>query len=225
MSVRRSIDTGALAKALSRPGIDTRVWLSYAVVTDLGFDPNEGPFADIQYVPSGTTDTCLIGAPYAGNSFGAWFPLEVDDLVLVAVPSGDSNTGPVLIQRVWSAADPPMAEMGQSGELSKDVVLRMKPGQKLRILTSATGDGVSFTVAGDGNIVLDPQGSGLAVIGASSPSGTQPIGLGTAIKGHFDALKTWLDEHVHPTGSPNTGVPTVVSPSVPTVEASKGVVK
>ena len=63
-------------------------------------------------------------------------------------------------------------------------------------------------------------------IGDAAASST--IGLGNAIKGHFDAQKSYLDAHTHVAGtlaSPSggvtgaTGVPSSASPSVPDVES------
>lgn len=62
----------------------------------------------------------------------------------------------------------------------------------------------------------------------------QPIGLGTSLKDHLDALKSYIDGHTHPVpgtgttcvnGSPWTGTatsaaPSSSSPSVPTVEST-----
>src|SRR5216683_3334457 len=107
MRGRASIDLSKLSAAAARPGIDTRIWLTLAVVKELGYDSAEGIFADVQFQPSGEIETCFVGSAYSGGQFGMYCPLRVGDTVLVAVPSGDPNNGPIIISRQWDASDPP----------------------------------------------------------------------------------------------------------------------
>lgn len=133
------LDAAKLASLASRPGVDPRVWLSLAVVTEVGFDPKEGLFADLRFVPTGEEETAYIGTNYAGKGFGEHSPLAKDDLVLVAVPGGDPGLGCIIIARWNSAADKPPAEFGDGDEPTKDRVLRVEPGQNLRIYVSGGG--------------------------------------------------------------------------------------
>lgn len=141
---RRSIDLGSLSAAVSRPGIDPRTWVTLAEVIEAGFDAENGFFADVVYIPSDEEQTCLVGAQYAGEHYGLWTPLEPGDIVVVAVPNGDSNAGPVIISRVWQVTAPPPPEGGTGTEPTLDVILRVKPGRKLRIHTSETGGDVEI---------------------------------------------------------------------------------
>jgi len=78
-------------------------------VTDLGFDALEGVFADVRFVPDGTTETAYVGSAFAGNGHGMWCPLRVGDLVVVVIPDGDPNSGPVVVCRVWNGRQRPHA--------------------------------------------------------------------------------------------------------------------
>lgn len=160
----RAVDAGRLANMVSRPGIDPRVFLTLAVVTELGYDPEFGPLADVQFIPGGEEETCLLGAPYAGGGFGAFFPPKVDDTVLVAIPEGDPGHGPVVVARMWSGGDRPFAEMqagspGEDGEPNPttDVVLRTEAGRKLRVWASG-GGAIELHVEGTGDVTIDAGG-------------------------------------------------------------------
>ncbi|KKN72088.1 hypothetical protein LCGC14_0414830 [marine sediment metagenome] len=235
---RTSPDMGRLANAVSRPGIDPRVWLTLAVVLDVGYDANEGIFADVQFQPDGTVETCLLGAPYAGAEFGAYFPVNVDDTVLVAVPSGDPSTGPTLIARMWNSGDKPHADFqseDEEEEPTKDVVLRIQPGRKLKIRTSDDGDGVDITVEGNGDVVIQATGDGKVFIGGTD--GTQPSTLADTLTDFLNSQKTKLDTainflktHVHietgATTDPPTGASLIeTTPNVPDVKANEVEIK
>jgi len=128
-----------LSSAVARPGADPRVWLTLATVVDLGFDPDEGLFADVKYQPSGDMETALVAAPYAGSRFGSWRPLRVDDTVLVAVPMGDPGHGPVIVARMWNAGDPPNAAFGNGQDPVEDWVDVIEPGKNYILKTSDNG--------------------------------------------------------------------------------------
>ena len=160
---RSSVDVGRLSAAASRPGIDPRVWLTLAVVDVIGFDPENGIFADITYQPDGTKETALVGSAYAGDEFGFYCPVAVGDTVLVAVAGGDPGNGPVIVSRMWGGPDKPNAELQSSADpedATQDVVLRVRPGQKFKIRTSGANDGVDIAVEGDGGYNIDVQGTG-----------------------------------------------------------------
>ena len=148
--MRTSPDVGAMSAAVSRPGIDPRVWLTLAVVSRVGFDADEGPFADVQYQPGGENETALIGSSYAGNEFGDWGDVAEGDTVLVAQPMGDPGNGPVIICRMWNAGDAPFSEMGDGDTPTTNRVIRVKPGSKFVVRTSGDGDGIDMRTGGDG---------------------------------------------------------------------------
>lgn len=235
---RSSVDVGRLSAAASRPGIDPRVWLTLAVVEEIGFDPDNGVFADIIYQPDGTRETALVGAAYAGNEFGFYCPIEVGDTVLVAVAGGDPGNGPVIVSRMWGGPDKPSSDFQNADEsenATQDVVLRVKPGQKFKVRTSGSSDGVDITVEGDGNVLIQATGDGKVYLGGTD--GTEPIALGTTLKNYLTELKNWADNHTHVytddslglqlTTPPASAPPAVLnpSPSVPDIEADEAEVK
>jgi hypothetical protein len=132
---RRTIDIGRLSRLVARPGVDPRVWVALARVTDVGYDENEGFFADVTMIPTGEEQTAMISSLYTGPSYGFWPAVEVGDLVVVVVPQGDPNAGPVIIGQIWNTEYPPPSEARGTGsdntDVSPNVVLKTKGGAKL----------------------------------------------------------------------------------------------
>jgi len=152
--MRTTIDTGRAGRALAAPGMDPRVWVTLAIITDRGVDPQTGVYVDIKTIPAGDEDTCVVGSGYVGNGYGAWLPLRVDDLVVIGYPRGDSGMGPVVLQRLWSGSDKPPAELGGDGaEPPDEPVIVIGEGQTARIICRP-GASVTVTAAG-GQIALD----------------------------------------------------------------------
>lgn len=164
MTARRGIDVSSLAAAVSRPGVDPRVWLSVAHVTAVGFDAAEGMFADLVLLPGNVVETAYMGAPYAGTLCGDHCPLEVGDTVLVAVPGGDPNEGPVIVAR-WNNAggDPPHPDFAEGDEPSPHRQIRVREGNKLMLRTSGAS-GLMSLVSEDGDAEL------------TAPSGVSHLG-------------------------------------------------
>lgn len=133
--MRKSLDVRRLGAAASYPGIDPRIWVAMATVTDIGFDADEGIFADVQLQPDGDIFTAYVATPYAGNGYGAHYPLEVGDTVLVAIPLGDADGPSFIIARAWNAADKPMAEAGSGEDIVEEVVIKTKSGKSYKLLT------------------------------------------------------------------------------------------
>lgn len=182
----RGLTPGRMAAMLARPNMDTRFHLKLAVVDRVVVDPVEGIFADITLIPDEQPETAFVGSAYAGGGFGFYFPLSEGDTVLVGIPDGDCDTGPVIISRMWDAGDPPFAEMkgpatDEEGQFdpSPDVILRAKPGVNTRIIVSA-GANVSITVEGAGNINLHVDG-GSVNLGMSEHTAMQGVVQGEAI--------------------------------------------
>ena len=158
-------DLGRLANAVSRPGIDPRIWVSYATVTSEPYiETDEGVediFVDVRLHPSEQLETARVGTIYAGDGFGFYTPLHQDDEVLIGAPSGDPDEGLVVIQRLWSPFAVPPPEVVENPE---DVTLVVQEGKNVRIVAMGGGDliidtvdgsGVSINVQGDGNVNLN----------------------------------------------------------------------
>lgn len=185
------IDTERLSNAVSRPGIDPRIWVSYAVLTSnpvVDTDPgDQDVIANVMLMPSGTIETARVGAIYAGNGFGLYTPLYKGDEVLVVAPSGDPDQGLVITQRLWSPSDLPPEGLGDTLE---DVTLVIQPDKNLRI-----------TAKGGGNVYLTVD-TGKVYLGA--PDGTEPAAKGQSLKSYLDNLANLLNLHVHTSTAPGT---------------------
>lgn len=129
-------DFARIAAAVSRPGIDPRIWESLAFVRAVVVDPTEGVFVDVTLLPSQVETTARLGATYAGASFGVYLPVAVGDEVLVSAPSGDPAEGMVVAERLWSPSDPPPQEVVDHPE---DALIHVKPGKTIRIVVSEGG--------------------------------------------------------------------------------------
>jgi hypothetical protein len=190
-SIGSTIDLGRLASAVSRPGIDPRVWVSYGVLTSEpvidtdATDNSAGVFVEVLLMPSGMTETARVGAMYAGNGFGFYAPLHKDDEVLVCAPSGDPDEGLVVTQRLWSPADPPPAAIAT---YPTDVTLVVEKDKALRLNVSGGGkvyiganDGTKPVAYVDSEIEVTITVADIATMALTSPSGpvtaTSPVTL------------------------------------------------
>jgi len=218
------------AGVMSRPGADTRCWLTFGVVVDLGYDPvavsglTGGVFADVQFQPSGEIETCYVGMPYAGGSFGAWWPLRKDDTVLVAIPMGDSSYGPVIISRFWNSGDLPPSgtdlDWAPGGdEPPTDAVIRMQPGAAYKLRGS--GANIDIRVEGTGDVIIENLGAGKVKLGLADTS--QPVALAPLVEAAIKAaVEAAIAGHVHTialnaaaVALPVAPVPTLVGVSAP----------
>lgn len=198
-----AMDTQRAGSAVSFPGIDPRVWCSEAVVTALNVD-DTGFYVDVHLVPDEIEETARVGTIYAGPGFGIYFPMEVDDSVIVLAPYGSPDHGLVAIPRFWSPAEPPPADA-----ISKpnDVLLHVKSGRNVRIVTG-----------GSGNIVMDPRGSGHVKLGGETGL-RAAAGVGDSISVSLSQLQASLDTRYATVGpfplvSPVGGSITTGSPNV-----------
>ena len=206
MSIRSGVDMFRLSKLASRPGVDPRLWLTLATVTDVAFDAEHGMFADVQFMPDGDRETCLIGSDYAGNGFGEWLPLKTGDVVLVAVSHGDPGAGCVLIKRIFTGSALPPSDFKNPNSASAmdartDPVFRIEDGATLHIIAQA-GANISLELAGGGKIALAATGAGTVEITAegtitvNSPDvrlgdGGAPVArVGDLVVGAINALTT-----------------------------------
>lgn len=165
MPSRSNVDSQRLARLVQSPGIDPRTWITVAVVTALGFDAEHGIFADIQFINDGTIETASLGAPYSINGGGMYLPVEVGDLVYVAVPDGNPDYGPVIIARGWNKSIKPPPEANEGGTPGDDPVWRIKDKQTLHLLTK---DGkISIVATGAGTVEITSAAS-VTIKGASA---------------------------------------------------------
>lgn len=121
------IDSALMGEATSRPGNDTRQWISLGTVVEetsgtksvefkdeTGTPLPSGPMVRVTLQPSNIRVLAMVGQQVVGNGEGEWVPFIQGDQVLVALPSGDENFAPTIICRVASRYDPfPTAVAGQ----------------------------------------------------------------------------------------------------------------
>jgi hypothetical protein len=217
------ISARALSAMVSAPGIDPRVWIAKAVVTDVGLDPTQGVFVDLLVQPEGVSDTAYLGSSYAGASFGEYESIEIGDTLIVAYPNGDPNAGPVIISRYWNSGDVPPAQIADQADpttTTKDRVTVVKPGQKWKVFTSANGDGLEFSVGGDGSIILETLGSGKVQLGGRLA--LQPGVLGDTLTNYLTQLIGVLAGLTLPVSGAVAGPPAGGTiPTLPTITSTK----
>lgn len=174
--VSSSIDTARLSNAVSRPGIDPRIWVSYAVLTSEPYiediDGQQDIVVDIQLMPVGDQETARVGAIYAGNGFGLYTPLRKDDEVLVCAPSGDPDEGLVVMQRLWSPADPPPQEVYDN---PYDVTLVVQKDHNLRINVKGEGNVIIGAAAGKVKLGSASAEKGVARLDDAVAAGDTPV--------------------------------------------------
>lgn len=183
---RRSIDLGKLASAITRPGVDPRVWITLGVVTETGADPEQGLFADVEFIPSGEEQTVFVGSNYAGAGYGTVVKPKVGDVVVIAVPEGIQDAGPIIIARLWNGQMPPPPEAINGEDITDDVVTRVKSGDSHKLFVGG-GGGVLVDVDGAGDIRLQARGSGKVKLGDTD---LQPAVLGNANQSVLDDHET-----------------------------------
>lgn len=177
---RTGIDPTRLAEAMKRPGIDSRSWVSLAVVTDFAVDPDHGVYADIVLVPDGDEYTARVGPIYSGSGFGLYAPLKVDDEVLVVCPSGHPDEGWVIVSRMWSAADKPPTVPTDEVE---DLLLVMEENKTARIV-----------VSGSGNILLKVADGKVQLVSADN---AEKMVMGETLQSALSSLLQTLITHTH----------------------------
>lgn len=188
--VTKGIDVGRLSNAVSRPGIDPRIWATYGVLTSEPyietFEGEQDIVADVLLLPSMQDETARVGAMYAGNGFGFYCPLHEGDEVLVIAPSGDPDEGLVITQRLFSPAAVPPIEAVTNPE---DVTLVVQDGKNLRLHVKGTGNVVIASEQGQvklgeeaatrGVARLDDTTNGgvlsITAVGVTSPAPTSTI--------------------------------------------------
>lgn len=164
-----SLDMGRLAHGLAFPGIDPRTWVSVACVTKVRIDPDHGPMVDVILIPSGARSTARVGAEGATSGAGVWWPIQVDDEVLVGYPEAEPAHGLVVLRRLWALSDPPP---GLAVDNPDDVLVQAPPGVNMRLV--ATNDGFVVVAASD--------------VRLGAEDATEHLVLGDTYRGAEDAL-------------------------------------
>jgi hypothetical protein len=192
-------DHSTLGEAFSRPGMDTRQWISYGIVNDevadgphsTHFDDEDGaplgvgPIIAVTLQPSNIVVACRVASGVAGNGEAEWFPFQAKDEVLVAIPEGDERAGCVIIGRLPNSFDVwPRTVAGQDATQGTFGFRRMRTPFIVEtaasyLVRSAT-TGAQFGIDQTGQFILnDGDGSrfffGADALGLSSADGTTSI--------------------------------------------------
>lgn len=105
----RPPDLSSIGEGLARPGMDPRLWNSFATVAygadPVTFDPERGPLVRVVLHPSEVEVTCRVLQSISGNGEGDWYPFVSGDEVLVAIPEGNARAGCVIIGRLPNSVD------------------------------------------------------------------------------------------------------------------------
>lgn len=156
-----------------------------------------GMFFDLIGQPTGEQ---LVGrmVTACGPDHGIVVPFEIDDTVLYAIPQGDPGDGAYVIGRFFEEAEPVPQVIVDN---PNDEHWVAKAGRRL-MFQSTDGTIRLLNVLSAGNSVVELQKNGDIVVG----SGKDTV-LGTTDKttcsavALFDALKTYIDGHMHLAGT------------------------
>jgi phage baseplate assembly protein gpV len=112
------MDSANLANLMTRPGTDTRSWVTTGLVAEetssqksVRFnDANGNPLpygvlVDVELQPSGLVIPCRVSSSCAGNGEGEWHPFVGGDEVSVLIPDGDERNGGVITGRLSQSFD------------------------------------------------------------------------------------------------------------------------
>lgn len=167
----KDFDHATYAEAFSRPGIDPRTWVSFAVVDVPGadegdaqtveFDADDGQlYVNVTLKPTDVPCRARLGMMTAGAGEAVYFPFVGGEEVLVAVPDGDLRSGVVIISRLNNTFDPfPFDSVG-GADPKQNAVAMMRTRTALTIesgaslqLRSATA-GALMVLGSDGSVTL-----------------------------------------------------------------------
>jgi hypothetical protein len=177
------MDTGRLAQAVSRPGIDPRTWVSLAVALgESHVDPAYGVFVNVQLMPTGEKYTAIVAADYVGPSFGFYTPIHLHDDLIVVIPGGDPRLGVTVVKRLWTAADLPPAEAVLD---PTEVMLVVEPDKNLRLKVTGAG---KVEIDSDATVTLKAP-----AVRLGEEAATEQLVLGTTYRGNEDTMITALN--------------------------------
>ena len=173
------LDLAALGRALSYPGIDPRIWVSYGIVDreqddqkSTVFDDDYGPMVWVILQPHNQRVLCRVGHQVAGNGESDWHPFMQADEVLVVVPEGDTRSYPVIVCRLNNSFDKFPKRVGVQETANNDFGFRRTRGPYVHECDSA----ITFRSSG----------------GPGKPSATfgiDALGNVTIVNGNMDVIQ------------------------------------
>jgi hypothetical protein len=198
---------GNLSQAASAPGIDPRTWIMLARVLKVAQD-QYGVFADVQCLKTAVVDTAYVGTNAAGPAGGDWCALAVGEVVVVAVPYGDSDHGPVIISRFWGYGQAPIS----GSATTHDRIIKVTGRNAFRVLAEAADVALESALR---VTVTAPQ------VCLGSVSAAAPVALAPDLLSHLNSTQLLLTEicaKLAALGQPCANVP-MLPPA--TIAASK----
>ncbi len=163
----RSTDQSTMAQAFAGPGMDTRIWASWATVDapdETGeqavvFDQEDGQiYVACTLQPSMIPVNARVGMLFAGAGEAAWFPLLAGDEVFVILPEGDPRAGALIVSRANNAYDPfPFDSVaGVDPTMNSLAVLRTRPAVTIEsgatVMLRSAAAGAFFRLDAKGGI-------------------------------------------------------------------------
>jgi hypothetical protein len=95
---RQALDTGRMAQAVSRPGIDPRTWVALGRVIEVGYDNGWVVACTILDGALVNEDvTCDVSASFAHALSMASVPIEVGDVAVIVMPGGEANNMGIVV--------------------------------------------------------------------------------------------------------------------------------
>lgn len=208
MKTSRTIDMARVRKAISGPGVDTKVHVSYGTVaTDAGEDggPNFadgdavvvsplGTVVDVLLEPHGIVVPCRYGHS-AGVGFFAT-PIRPGDQVIVLIPDGDLASGPEILKVIPSVdRQTPVGNDGLPAWQNDRVAITAR-GVPLQVgvegkatITVATDGQIDLEIAGGGHVRINPDGT----VQLGGPSADHPLVKGDTYR-NAEATKDQADQ-------------------------------
>lgn len=238
-SNRRTLDAQKLAATVAGPGIDTRMWVSYATVGVLDDHGNldvtdkravyigpEGVEVDVMLDPSRVPVTCKYNGIQGGCSATVLTPIHPGDRVLVHLPGGDANQMPVIASILHSASckqplGPDRKPIFQNDRLmvwaDEDLPIDIRNKAGARVQITALGEISAVPVAGQ-----------MVKMGSTTASELDDVALATPIKTYIDStIRTTFNTHTHLSATPGnpTSIPTPIMGPSPDISSSNVKVK
>jgi len=210
-----------MSRALERPGIDPRIWISYGIVNreqddqkSVEFSADFGPLVWVILQPHNQLVCCRVSGGVAGNGESEWHPFLEADEVLVAIPEGDTRTMPVIVGRLNNSFDKFPENVGVQTTNKNDMGFRRSRGpyiiegdsavmlrssktgavvgiDELGNLTFRAGDGAVFQLNANGPVMKTADGSMQVALDDSTGEATVVAGSAMLTLSDMGASEIW----------------------------------
>jgi hypothetical protein len=217
------LDLDEMSRALERPGIDPRIWVSYGIVNreqddqkSVEFSADFGPLVWVILQPHNQLVCCRVASGVAGNGEGEWHPFMSADEVLVAIPEGDTRTMPVIVGRLNNSFDKFPENVGVQTTDKNNVSFHRSRGpyiiegdsavmlrssktgavvgiDELGNLTMRSGTGAFLQINGNGPVMKTEDGSMQVALDESTGEATVVAGSALMTLSDMGASEIWCN--------------------------------